>query len=140
MSVNTLQEELTQRLETFARDQVFTRADAACELLMTLVAREGGFSVDAGGHLLVGGRRMGGTIGEELLELVAIGTSVFCSVFSAGRCLNANPRELFKDAELPAEINTVCVLRGESFIGSALISGKQVMVSAKPLRNGAAIR
>ncbi|MCP4501418.1 MAG: hypothetical protein GY822_15775 [Deltaproteobacteria bacterium] len=139
LPVNTLQEELSQRLETFALDQVFTRADAACELFMALTSREGGLSLDGGGHLLAGERRLAGSMGEEILELVTIGSGVFCGVFGGGRSLNGIPKELFNDVDLPNEVNTVCMLRGESFIGSAQLGGKAVVISAKPLRLGAEV-
>jgi len=136
VTVNSLQEELTDRLEAFARDQVFTRAEQACELFSTLATREGGLAVDNDGTILVGDRRVSGTMGDELLDLVTIGTGMFCGVFDTSRCLAGLPHDVFRDIDLPSELNTVCVLRGESFVGPCMFGQRSVLISAKPLRAG----
>ena len=140
MSDLQLHETLTQRLEMFARDQVLERADRTCDLLLALMKREGGVSVQDG-VARVGGNAVG-TI-TDLLNDVAQSAGLAVSVFIGDRLLVSSTPGLAKDggsSTLPRELITVCQVRGETFSGSADIGEQGVLVVAKPvLQHGDAV-
>jgi len=135
-----LQEELTTRLESFARDQILAAADRACDLSRALLDREG--SVVAGdGGLTVGGRPFEVVVGK-LVDLLHTGTGLVCCFFEGDRIAAAAPRDrLGADAlSLPDDVATSCLIREESFLGHSDMAGRRMLIAARPIRVDSAIK
>lgn len=135
MSDLRLQEELTARLESFARDQILTFADRACDLGLSLLGREGTLSIGSNGNLTVGGRRIE-AVTRSLVDLMADGTGLICLFFEGSRPVAAGPRERIQleGLHLPDEVATTCLVRDEAFVGVAELLQKRMLVAARPLR------
>ncbi len=134
MSDLRLQEELTARLEAFARDQILTGADRACDLARGLTDREGTIQKgDAG--ITVAGRPLE-AVARQVAEIVHDGTGLVCCFFDGDRIAAAAPRERMSadDLKLPDEVATTCLIRDESFLGHAEVAGRRMLVAARPLR------
>jgi hypothetical protein len=132
-----LHEHLTARLEAFARDQVIERADRACELFLALCRREGSLSSDDRG-IAAGGRPLSGPIGRELLTLVAESAGMVTVLYAGERAIAASA-SLGVDlasAPLPRELQTVCVMRGETFGGAVDLGDRRFLAGAKPVLAG----
>jgi hypothetical protein len=129
-----LHEHLTARLEAFARDQVVERADRTCDLFLALIRREGALVHDERG-LSVGGRSLSGPIGRELLNLAADSAGLIAVLFvgdravAASASLTGDPSALV----LPRELATVCLMRGETFAGTAELGERGYLLNAKPI-------
>jgi hypothetical protein len=133
-----LHEQLTVRLEAFARDQVLERADRACDLFSSLVRREGALTAGDGG-LLIGTRSLSGPLGRELSGLVAESAGLTVLVFAGERCVSASSTSVadVSDIALSRDVATVCTVRGETFTGVAELGDRRFLACAKPLRAGA---
>lgn len=138
MSQLKLQEELTLRLEAFARDQLYARADKACDLFLALLLREGLLSGDDGG-LRVSGKPFEG-VARELAEVVHEGTGLSCVVFRGEQLVAAAPRHEMEGLALPDEVTTVCLVRGETYVGSPDLGERGYLAAAKPIRLGTSAR
>lgn len=129
-----LHEHLTARLEAFARDQVVERADRTCDLFLSLVRREGALVHDDRG-LSAGGRSLAGPLGRELLNLAADSGGLTGILFVGERAVvasasfGADPGTL----TLPREIATVCLMRNETFGGTAELGDRSYLLNAKPI-------
>lgn len=139
MSQLRLQEELTLRLEAFARDQLYARADKACDLFLALLEREGALSASDDGVVRVGSRSLD-SVARELADIVHEGTGLSCVVFRGEELVAAVPRHDLEDPTVPGEISTVCLVRGETYVGSPDIGGRGYLAAAKPIRVGASSR
>ncbi|HEY4221992.1 MAG TPA: methyl-accepting chemotaxis protein [Myxococcota bacterium] len=129
-----LHEHLTARLEAFARDQVVERADRTCELFLAMVRREGSLVNDERG-LAVGGRSLSGPLGRELLNLAADSAGLMAILFGPERALAASASFAgdLMTLPLPRDIATVCLMRGETFGGTAELGERKFLVNAKPI-------
>lgn len=128
-----LHETLTRRLEVFARDQVLERADRTCELVLSLLRREGGVSASVDGNLRVGKQPLV-TVGD-LLNDVAQAAGLGIAVFRDEQQLVTSSPGLLREgrATLPNEVVTVCAVRGETYAGSAEMAGESILLVAKPI-------
>lgn len=129
-----LHEHLTARLEAFARDQVVERADRTCELFLALVRREGSLVHDERG-LAVGGRALSGPLGRELLNLAADSAGLMAVLFSGEKALAASASFAVDSTNLvlPRDVATVCLMRGETFGGTAELGERRFLLNAKPI-------
>ena len=132
-----LHEHLTARLEAFARDQVVERADRTCDLFLALVRREGALVHDERG-LAVGGRALAGPLGRELLNLAADSAGLMAVLFVQEKAVAASASFAGDVAglALPRDLATVCVMRGETFGGTADIHDRKFLLNAKPIQVG----
>lgn len=138
MSEMRLQEELTRRLEAFARDQLSATSDRACDLFFSLLRREGELSITPDGRLLSGGSAVPESMLRELARIVAEALGVMCGVYRGESLITAAPDELSHALpELPRDIATTCLVRGETFVGVAEVGERVFQCAAKPLRVGA---
>ena len=133
MSQLKLQEELTLRLEAFARDQIYARADKACDLFLALFDREGAASAREDGSLLVGGRPLD-VVARELAEVVYEGTGLSCVVFRNDDPIASAPRLEADASALPEDVARTCLVRGETYIGSPDLGERGYLAAAKPIR------
>ena len=130
-----LHEQLTARLEAFAKDQVFERADRACELFLTLLRREGALSTADGGSVLVGSRSLHGPLGKDLTTLVGDASTLSCVLYvgdkpvAASSSFGGDPGT----AALSREIATACIVRGDAFAGPADVGDRRFLAAARPL-------
>jgi hypothetical protein len=131
-----LQEELTRRLEAFARDQALAAADRACDLALAVITREGGLKLSTHGALELGGRPLAGPHGRSFVELVHEGSGLLAFIVESERTVAVAPRERIapENAKLPADIATACLVRDEAFLGSAELDGRPFLCAARPLR------
>jgi hypothetical protein len=133
-----LHEQLTARLEAFAKDQVFERADRACELFITLLRREGVHTASDSASLVTGARGLHGPLGRELANLVAEVSGLACVVYVGDKPVAASSSfggEL-QSATLSREVATVCMVRAEAFAGPADVGERRFLVAARPLMVG----
>ncbi len=129
----SLHETLTGRLEQFARDQVLERADRTAELVLALLKREGGITV-ADGVGRVGGRSLA-TV-RDLLDDVAQSSGLAISLYVGERVAVASTSGLGKDgssAQLPKEVLTVALVRGEVYSGSVELADRLALVVVRPI-------
>lgn len=138
MSDLRLQEELTARLEAFARDQILASADRACELGLNLLQREGKLSSGSNGDLVVTGRPLG-LVARQLTDIIADGTGLLCIFFDGHRAVAAAPRDRIGTdmVNLSDEVATTCLVRDEPFLGLADLAERRMLVAARPLRTEA---
>lgn len=138
MSEMRLQEELTRRLEAFARDQLNATSDRACDLFLALLRREGDLSLTADGRLLAGGSPVADSPLREIARIVAEALGVMCGVYRGDSLLTAAPEDLSHALpQLPRDVATACLVRGETFVGLAEVGDRVFQCAAKPLRVGA---
>jgi hypothetical protein len=129
-----LHETLTARLEQFARDQVYERADRTAELVYSLLRREGGLVVAADGSARVGSRPISAI--QDLLNDVAQATGLAVGLFVDERpVLSSTPGFGREGAAppLPRDVHTVAVVRGDMFSGSIEIGERPTLVVARPI-------
>ncbi len=131
-----LQEELTLRLEGFARDQLHANAVRGVELFTELLRREGEITLGPGGLLLSRGVRLDSSTLRDYAGLVALGLDLNCCVFRGETLLAEAPANLFRGAVLPAEVVTACLVREESFVGQIQLEDVLIYAAASPLRAG----
>ncbi len=138
MSEMRLQEELTRRLEAFARDQLNATSDRACDLFLALLRREGELSMTPDGRLLAGGSSVPESLLREITRLVSEALGVMCGVYRGEALVTAAPDELSAQSpQLPRDVATSCLVRGEAFVGLADVGERVFQCAAKPLRAGA---
>lgn len=131
-----LQEELTLRLEAFARDQLHANATRGVALFNSLLSREGELSMAGDGRLLARGVAIDvGTL-HQLAVLVTEGLDLGCAVFRNEALLTDSPADLFRGAALPDDVVTACLVRGESFVGPLQLGDRRFYASAQPIRAG----
>lgn len=129
-----LHETLTARLEQFARDQVYERADRTAELILSLLRREGGLSVGGDGAARVGSRPV--AVLEDLVNDVAQATGLAVALFIDERPILGSTPGFGRDGgtpPLPRDVHTVVVVRGDTFSGSIEIGERPTLVVARPL-------
>lgn len=132
-----LQEELTRRLEAFARDQLNAASDRACDLLLALLRREGDLSLSSDGRLLVGGVAFSDGSFREVARAVSEALGVMCGLYRGDTLAAAVPDDLGDGGQqLPREVATSCLVRGEAFVGLAEMGDRSFQCAAKPLRVG----
>src|SRR5690606_22374990 len=133
-----LQEQLTRRLETFARDQLNETSDRACDLFLALLWREGDLTMMPNGRLLFGGSGVSEGLLRELARLVTEALGVLCGVYRGELLVTAASDELSQASpQLPREVATSCLVRGEAFVGVTEVGDRAFQCAAKPLRVGA---
>jgi hypothetical protein len=129
----SLHETLTGRLEQFAHAQVLERADRTCELVLSLLKREGGLSVNDGiGR--VGGRSL--TTVKDLLDDVAQASGLAVSLYVGERAAVSSSLGLGKDGaavSMPKEILTVALVRGETYAGTVELGERHALVVVRPV-------
>jgi hypothetical protein len=125
-----LQEQLTLRLEEFARELLFVQADRACELFSSLLAREGAVTV-VDGKPRVGGRPFQ-EAARELAHIVAEGTGLSVIVAFGESVIVSAPRGL-EGEEVPDLLSTTCYVRGDAFSGPVELGGERYLVGARTL-------
>jgi hypothetical protein len=128
-----LHETLSRRIESFARYHVLDRADRTCDLMISLLRREGGLSL-ADGVARVGGRPVSQV--QDLLDDVARASSVTVGLYNGEWPLLSSRPGLAGEGvglSLPREILTVCQMRREIFSGSVEFGDRTVLVVAKPV-------
>lgn len=132
-----LQEELTRRLEAFARDQLNATSDRACDLFLALLRREGDVSIGADGRLLLGTVPISDNLLREIARLSSEALGVMCGVYRGDGLVTASPDELgHASPQLPREVSTSCLVRGEAFVGVAEVGDRVFQCAAKPIRVG----
>jgi hypothetical protein len=128
-----LHETLSRRIESFASYHVLDRADRTCDLIMSLLRREGGLAV-ADGVARVGGRPV--TQFQDLIDDVARASGVTVALYSGEWPLVSSRPGLAGvgvGQSLPREVLTVCQMRREVFSGSVDFGDKNVLVVGKPI-------
>lgn len=138
MTVFALQEQLTGRLEDFAKETLLARADQTCELVQRLIEREGPLHLGKMGELQIGEQTLR-QASREILQIAASSSDLFVALYVGGNLLVGSPAEALGDSA-PEDVQTVCVVRGEDFYGPTELAGRACFVSAKPLRVGGAAR
>lgn len=135
MAEMKLQEELASRLQAFAAEQLHGAADRACDLFLALLQREGSADI-VGGRLSLNGSPVAPASFRELARLAATSAGISCGVYQHDELVAEAPAHHLEGAPLAREINTVCLVRGESFFGSLEIGGIMMHAAAKPIRVG----
>lgn len=138
MSVFALQEQLTGRLEDFAKETLLARADQTCELVHRLIEREGPLQLGAKGDIQSGDQPLG-HVSREILQIAATSSDLFVALYVGGELLAGSPVEVLSDSA-PEDVQTVCMVRGEDFYGPSELGGRACFVSGKPLRVGGTVR
>jgi hypothetical protein len=132
-----LHETLSRRIESFASYHVLERAERTCDLMMSLLRREGGLSL-ADGVARVGGRPVVQV--QDLLDDVARASGVTVALYNGEWPLLSSRPGLTGEGmghALPREILSVCQMRREVFSGSIEFVDRPVLVVAKPVaQNG----
>jgi hypothetical protein len=120
---------LSARLEEFAREQVFQRAERAAELMLSLLRREGGLT-SADGVVRVGGRPI--TAVQELFDDVAMATGLSLALFIEDRMIVASSTWVRDGGSttMPREIQT-SIGRGEPFSGTIDLGDRQALLVAR---------
>jgi hypothetical protein len=133
-----LHEQLTARLEAFAKDQVYERADRACELFLTLLRREGALTSVDGASVNVGTRSLQGPLGKELASLVSDVSGLTCVLYIGDKPVAASVSfgGEVQSATMSRDVATVCMVRGESFAGAADVGERRFLAAARPLSAG----
>lgn len=133
MADNALHETLTARLEQFARDSVYERADRTAELMLSLLRREGGLT-SGDGIVRVGGRPIAGM--QDLFNDVAQATGLAVGLFLDDKPIVASTPGFTREGTpvaLPRDIHTVTVVRGDVYSGSIDFGDRPTLVVARPL-------
>jgi len=133
MAELSLHETLTSRLEQFARDQVFERADRTGELMLSLLRREGGLTV-GDGIARVGGR-MAASL-QELFDDVAQSSGLSVALYVGERPAVSSAMALTKEGgngALHRDVHTVTMVRGEVFSGTIEVGDRPALVVARPV-------
>lgn len=133
MADHSLHETLTARVEQFAREQVYERADRTAELVLSLLRREGGLS-GADGSLRVGGRPVA-TV-QDIFDDIAQATGLSVALYFDERLVLSSMVGLSRDGELatlPRDVHTSVVVRGEAFAGAVDVGDRKALVAARPL-------
>ena len=128
-----LHETLSRRIESFASYHVLDRADRTCDLMMSLLRREGGLSL-ADGVARVGGRPVAQI--QDLIDDVARASGVTVALFNGEWPLVSSRPGLAGEGlapPLPREILSACQMRRENFTGSVEFGERPVLVTAKPI-------
>jgi hypothetical protein len=128
-----LRQTLRGRIEAFANQQVLERADRTGDLLLSLLRREGGLSIDDG-VARVGGRPVARV--QDLLDDVARGAGVIVALYNGEWPLVSSRPGLTGDGlgpSLPRDILAVCQMRREVFAGPVVFGDRLFLVVAKPV-------
>jgi hypothetical protein len=134
-----LQEELAHRLQGFAAEQLLGTADRACDLVLALLSREGTLTIGEGDSLMRDGTPLPRAALRDLARLAAETTGLSCGVYQHDQLLLEAPADHLEGAPLPRDAATVCLVRGESFVGETEIGGLVMHAAAKPIRIGTTI-
>ncbi len=133
MADMSLHETLAARLEQFARDQVFERADRTCELMLSMLKREGGLTV-GDGIARIGGRPIAGF--QDLFDDVAQATGLAVALYIDERPVMTSMLGLTKEGgsvPLQREVHTVTMVRGEAYSGTMEVMDRHALVVARPI-------
>ncbi len=86
----------------------------------------------------MGGRSLSGPIGRELLNLSADSAGLMALLFLQEKAVAASASFAgdLASVPLPREVATVCLMRGETFGGSADLGERRFLVNAKPVLVG----
>jgi hypothetical protein len=122
---------LSSRLEDFAREQVFRRAERSAELMISLLRREGGLT-HADGVVRVGGRPI--TAVQEVFDDVAAATGLSMALFIEERLVVSSTTWLRDggSTSLPRDLQAP-LGRGEPFSGVVDLGDRQAFVVARLL-------
>jgi len=134
MADHSLHETLTARLEQFARDQVYERADRTAELVLSMLRREGGLT-GADGTVRVGGRPIAAV--QDLFDDIAQATGLSVALYLDDRLVLTSTMGLSRDGGLsilPRDVHTSVVVRGDVYAGAVDVGERQALIVARPLQ------
>lgn len=134
MADRSMHETLTARLEQFARDQVFVRADRTAELVLAMLRREGGLTATDSG-IRVGGRPL--TAVQDLFDDIAQATGLSVALYLDERLMLSSAVGLSRDAALttlPRDVHASTVVRGDVYAGVVDLGERQALLAARPVQ------
>ena len=137
MTDSRLREELSLRLNDFAREMLVHQADRACGLFKLLLENEGAL-VESNGQLFLNGRNIEKYAGK-FAAIVHEGTGFDCA-FVFDETVSATSGALDKGSTIPKNIATSCYVRDNEYKGEATIAGVTYHSAARTIFLEAGVR
>lgn len=137
MTDSRLREELSDRLNDFAREMLVSQADRACGLFKLLLENEGAL-VESNGQLFLNGRNIEKYAGK-FASIVHEGTGFDCA-FVFDETVSATSGAIDRGTTMPQNVVTSCYVRDSRFTGDAIIGGTTYQSAARTLFLEAGVR